>query len=241
MWTAILAEMIKLRRSLVLLPFLGAPACVIAFAALFLTLGGGVMPWHVFLQEGLVTWAYFLLPLTLAAISVLLAQMEHGQGMWNHLLVLPLPRWQIFAAKAAVMALLLVAMQALVFGALILTGLALENLVPGVDVTGPIIADELGLAMAAMSIASLGSLILQLWAALRFRSFVPPLLVGIVGTFCGLVITASRKAIYFPWLLQIYALDWPDTQAQMAVLVGLGCGILFGIAMLYDLSRRQYG
>lgn len=239
MLAAIYVEFLKLKRSLALLLCVGAPSCVGAFAGMFLLVNDKPRSWAEFLQEGVAVWAYFMLPLTITALGILLAQMEHVPKMWNHLLVLPVARGKLFIAKTFVMITLLVMMQVLIYAMLFLTGTAGEILLPGVQLTGSFPVYRLGIVIAAMTAGACLLTVVQLWAALRFKSFVPPLMVGIVGTFIALVVTASREGIYAPWLLQIYALSWPDAQAKEAIAIATLGGIVAAIIMTFDLSRRE--
>jgi ABC-2 type transport system permease protein len=78
-----------------------------------------------------------------------------------------------------------------------------------------------------------------LWVALRFRSFVPPLVLGIAGTFAAIAATGSRQGVFFPWLMStnVLAAD-PQTQALAIALGGLG-GLAALAAMLVHLGRRE--
>jgi lantibiotic transport system permease protein len=240
MFAVIVAETLKLRRSLVLLLVAGAPACLAIFAAMIVLMSKGVMPWARYLQEVVAIWAYFLLPLSLSALAILFAQIEHVPKMWNHLLVLPVARGKLFLAKAVVMIVLLLLMQLTVFIALVCTGLAIEAIWTGRQLSGEAPLAQLAGVLSAMTVASLLILGIQLWLALRIKSFVPPFLIGIAGTFFGLMVTALQQSIYIPWFLQIYSLAWPRAKAQVAALVGLIGGLAVLSLMLIDLSRREH-
>lgn len=233
------AETIKLRRSLVLMLTAAAPLCVTAFAAIALGTRSKPVLWERFLDEGLAMWSFFMLPMSVTALTILLAQLEHGSRMWNHLLVLPVRRSGLFVAKAIVAIALLLAMQLLVYTGLYAAGFAVGELVPAHRLSGDRQFDEMAVGMLAMAIGALPMLLLQLWAAIRFRSFVIPLVIGIIGTFFALVITASGTNIYIPWLLQIYATMWPKPSGVIGVTAGIAGGAVVLAAMLADLGRRQ--
>jgi ABC-2 type transport system permease protein len=87
-----------------------------------------------------------------------------------------------------------------------------------------------------------GSLLLiaiQLWAALRFRSFVPPLVIGIGGTFVAVAATASKQGAFFPWLIPTNALATDPEQAAMAIDIGFYGGLAAALLMLIDMSRKE--
>jgi ABC-2 type transport system permease protein len=233
------AELLKLRRSLVLLVTFAAPLCVIAFAAIALGTRAGTVKWERFLDEGLAMWSFFMLPMSVTAVTTLLAQLEHGSRMWNHLLALPTRRATVFGSKAVVAGLLLVAMQLFVYVGLYAVGYAVGAVLPERAPVGDRQFDDMAVGMAAMAIGAIPMVLLQLWVALRWRSFVVPLVVGILGTFFALVITASGTDVYIPWLLQIYATMWPKPAGVIGVYAGLAGGVVVLGAMLWDLGRRE--
>lgn len=232
------AELLKLRRSLVLLLTLAAPLCVTAFAALALTTRGGAVKWERFLDEGLAMWSFFMLPMSVTALTMLLAQIEHGPRMWTHLLVLPVRRGALILGKAIVALLLLGAMQMLVFAGLYAAGLAVEAAMPG-KLHGDMQIDDMAVGMAAMAVGALPMLWIQLWVAIASPNFVTPLVVGIIGTFFALVITASGVDVYIPWLLQIYATMWPKPSGVIGVAAGALGGAAALAAMSLALARRE--
>lgn len=239
MLAVLYSEILKLRRSLVLLLIILAPLCLGAFAGMFAVMAKGGVPWLRFVEETVGAWSYFLLPLTLTALALLLAQIEHTPRMWTYLLALPVARGKLFATKAIVIIGLLIVLQTLVFGIIIGVGMAVDALWSGDQLIGAIPVRHLATSLIAMTGGAVLLIVIQLWVSLRFKSFVPPLLVGIAGTFFGLFITASRREIYLPWLLQTYALHWPSPEAQNAIWIGLVGGLLALGAMTFDLSRRD--
>lgn len=234
------AETLKLHRSLALLLCFAAPACVAAFAALALATAPGAKSWDRHLDEGLAMWSFFMLPMAITALTILVAQIEHGPRAWNHLLVLPVRRSGLFLAKATIVAALLILMQMLVYGGLYAAGWLVEAILPSHQLSGTMQLRDMAIGLAAMAIGALAMLIIQLWAALRFRSFVPPLILGILGTFAALVITASGSDVYLPWLLQVYATMWPRPSGQYGVALGAAGGAIALAAMLLDLGRREH-
>lgn len=239
MLSMVSTELLKLRRSLVLLVAAAAPACVTAFAAIALATRPIAVHWERFLDEGLAMWSFFMMPMSVTAVTALLAQLEHGSRMWNHLLALPVRRAGLFGAKAVVAILLVLFMQALVYAGLYLAGFAVGTLVPTHRLSGDTQFDEMAVGMLAMVAGALPMIFIQLWVALRWRNFVLPLVVGTMGTFFALVITASGVNVYIPWLLQIYATMWPKFPGVVGVVAGLIGGALALSLMLADLRRRE--
>jgi lantibiotic transport system permease protein len=233
------AEALKLRGSLVLLVACAAPACVTAFAALALATRPPGTLWERYLDEGLAMWSFFMLPMSVTALTLLLAQLEHGPRMWRHLLVLPIPPARLFLAKAIMAMALLFCMQALVYVGLYAAGALVEAALPGEQLRGDRQMDEMAIGLAAMAVGAGPMVVIQLGVALYSRSFVTPLVVGILGTFFALVITASGTDLYIPWLLQIYATMWPKERGVIGVAAGLAGLTLALPAMLALLKRRE--
>lgn len=83
-------------------------------------------------------------------------------------------------------------------------------------------------------------IVIQLWAALRFASFVMPLVVGIGGTLVAMAVAMTRtdQAGWFPWVLPLKILTAP-APVQHAILGGIG-GLILLIVMIGDLSRHNF-
>ena len=239
MLTAVIVELGKLRRSLVLLLCVAAPLCV---AVLNLLIGlDGDKPWphERFVLGGAAMWAFFMLPMTVTALTVLVAQLEHGPRAWNALLAYPVPRWRIFAAKTLVVLGLVAAMSAALLGLMLLAGAAIEAAKPGDHLTGSPKAWGAAQLLATMFAGSLLLIAIQLWAALRFRSFVPPLVLGIGGTFVAVAATAARQGAWFPWLLPVQALSTEPGGGAASIALGFWGGLVVLGAMLVHMSRYE--
>ena len=232
----LIAEILKLRRSLVAFLCLAAPVCVTVMCVLIGLRGKAAAPLANYWMTGAAFWAFAMLPLSVTALSVLMAQMEHGPRTWDHLLAMPGARNRLFLAKALTMFALVAIMTVLVGAMLVLGGYVLDLAKP---VTGMIDLHLLATTLGRMLLASGLMCVLQLWTALRFRSFVPPLLLGIIGTFFSVVAAAAREGAYFPWLMPLHMLSTDQAMQTVALQIG-GLGGVAGLAaMLFHLSRRE--
>jgi ABC-2 type transport system permease protein len=240
MLAAFTTELLKLRRSLALLLCVAAPSMVAVLATVMLMDRKTASSWQIFAAGSTGLWSFFMLPMTVTALTVLMAQMEHGPRFWNHLLALPVPRWRIFVAKAAVVLLLVAAMMVGLAVFVPLAGKAGEALASGQQLTGTFDAKANLWLLLRMFEGSLLLIAIQLWAALRFRSFVPPLVIGIGGTFVAVVATGSRQGAYFPWLIPTNALASDPARGEMAIALGLWGGIAVLLLMLADLNRKTF-
>ena len=232
----ILTEILKLRRSLVLLLCLATPFCVAAICVLIGLHSKGPVPLDRYWQTGAAFWAFAMLPLSVTALSVLMTQMEHGPRTWDHLLAMPGARSRLFLAKALVMYALVAAMSWAV-GAMLLAGVELMAAVK--PVAGAVDRIELAGTLWRMLLASGLMCAIQLWTALVFRSFVPPLLLGIIGTFVSVAAAAAREGAYFPWLMPLHILSTDPAMQRVALQIGALGGLAGLILMLFHLQRRE--
>ena len=233
-------ELLKLRRSLALLLCVAAPTMVAVLAAVMLMDSKRPSSWQTFAAGSSALWSFFMLPMTVTALTVLVAQMEHGPRFWNHLLALPVPRSRIFIAKAAVVLLLVAAMTASLAALIPLAGHVAEALARGTQLTGALDRGAHLKLLGRMFEGSLLLIAIQLWAALRFRSFVQPLVIGIGGTFVAVVATGSKHGAYFPWLIPTNALASDPARGEMAIAIGLWGGVAALLLMLADLNRKTF-
>jgi len=231
-------ELLKLRRSLALMLVVAAPTALCGLALAILLDRDRPMPWPMYADGTAAIWAYFMLPMAATALSVLLAQIEHGPRTWDHLLALPGWRGRLFAAKYAVLLVLVAAMAALMWAGTLASGLVADAIGGGALLTGGPPVAALAARLARMGCAGMLVCLLQLWLALRVKSFVPPLVLGIAGTLVGVVATSAKHGIYVPWLLSVNMLSTPD-RAGVALAVGTIGTLALLPAMLWDLSRRE--
>lgn len=236
----ITTEILKLKRSYALLLCVAAPALVALLTVLLVASDETGSTWRGVLNGVGEMWTYFMLPMGITALTVLIAQFEHGTGGWDHLLALPVARWQLFAAKAMVATALVAVMSVLLAVLVPAAGLLAEMVAPGTQLAGPTPWGRAAEQAATMFAAALCLIALQLWVALRFRSFVPGLALGIGGTFAsGVADQILDQRLFLPWLLAQHAISSDPTRAAAAVVSGVAGGFVVGLLMLLDLSRVE--
>ena len=235
----LIVEARKLNRSLAALLAVAAPTLIGLFTFFNMLRGKAPMPWELWMGGAMAIWAFFMLPMSVTALTALVAHMEHGPKSWDHLRALPLPRWRLYAAKAVcvlgVVALMSAAVLAMSWAAVSLAAAVKPQLQPtgAFDLAGyaGTLAKMLGAAVLMISI--------QLWVALRYASFVPALAVGIGGTFFSVVATSARQGVFFPWQMPVNMLATEAWRVDMALALGLGLGIFTMIAAVAHLGRRE--
>ena len=239
MLAPVLNEFIKLKRSLVLMVCLAAPLCAATFPVMVMLNKPGPTPWVKLLAEGAAVWAYFMFPMAVTALSVLMAQIEHGPRMWSHLLTLPTRRTSIFLAKIVVLAALVLLMALALYTFLYAVILMAAHLIPGARATGDPQWGETLVSLLLLNGAGLMMVVVQLWVALRFRNFAVPLVVGIVGTFLALAVRSARQGVFLPWLAPAYAFTLPAPTSIAVVGFGYLGGLVLIPVMIAHLARHE--
>lgn len=239
MLTVLSVELRKLNRSLAAVLAVAAPSLIAIFGFFMVLRGEKAQPWEMWMVSAVGIWAYFMLPMSVTALTALVAHMEHGPKSWDHLRSLPLPRWRLYAAKAvmvlgvvAVMSLLTLVM---VWGAVTLAVAIKPELTP----TGALALGGYAATMAKVFLAAILMISIQLWIALRFASFVPALVVGIGGTFFSVVATAAKQGVFFPWQMPVNMLATEAWRVNTALGLGCGLGLIVLALATAHLSRRE--
>lgn len=231
-------EIRKLNRSLALLLALAAPCLIGIFAFFNISRFDQPGPWSQWMTTSVGIWAFFMLPMSVTALTALIAQMEHAPRSWDHLRSLPVPRWRIYAAKLSCVLGLIVFMSVLnlgiSYGAVELAAV----MKPAIRPTGS--PDFAGTAwlLVKVLVAALLMIAIQFWAAMRFSSFVPALALGIGGTFFAVVATGAKEGVFFPWQMavNVFVEGW---RHDTVLWLGGGLGTLALIAAVIHLSRRE--
>ena len=239
MISLIRAELAKLGGSLAMLFALVVPALTALLALLVIVVNDRQSSWSSVIDKfTLPLWAMFIFPMAAATFATLAAQVEYRAKAWDHVLALPYPRWQIFAAKTLVIHGALAAMTALLL-VYTYTLVSLAGAITGAMPTGDMAVADVTIRALRLLAAGLLLATLQLWVALRFANFVIPLAVGIAGTLVGLavLISGTQDADWFPWVVTLRTVTGEDW--QQPVLIGLVGGVLAIGAMLFDLSRQS--
>lgn len=239
-WRVMIAELAKLNRSLVLVLTAAPPAMMALFSATIIASGDGPETWIQLTLGGTAIWAYLLMPLTVTALTALLASLEHQNAGWTWTLAQPAPKALIFTAKAVLCVALTALITAGVGAAVIAGGLIGGALAPAEALTGPAPLADTATRLAGMLVCGLLLIAIQFTVAHAFRAFAIPIIIGIGGTFVAVVATSSRAGLYFPWLLPVnmQASERADT-VQALYTGGVGGIVVFIVACLW-LARRDW-
>lgn len=237
--TALAVETYKLRRSLSLLFAAVAPLPVVIFTFFNLMRLNKPMEWDTALKSSAGIWAFFMLPMSVTALTALMAQSEHGPSSWDYLRSLPIPRWHIYAAKAVCTIAVVIGMSVILVVATPIVVVLAGVLKPVVAATGTPDFQGFLLLVGRILLASLLMIGVQLWVALRQASFVPALALGICGTFFAVVATSAKAGIAMPWQMPVNQLASDPFRANITLALGAIGGIIALAIMLWRMSLRE--
>jgi hypothetical protein len=232
LWRGIRAEFLKIKRSQALIVALLIPLFPAGLNfgevlqrglhSLLSDVPGKLGPWSLYFRSSIDFWAIFALPLIVAVLGALLANVDHQTHQWKQLFSLPFPREAVFAGKwAALMA--LCALSAIAFGmANILSGLLAGWIRPdlGMNLSNLPWLEAFARPLLGWLLSS-AMITFQLWISLRWAPFLVSLLSGFLAVVVNLFIIGSIMNVltdYLPWSMpgSVYA-HWPLTLALSAL------------------------
>ncbi|WP_218017637.1 ABC transporter permease [Sphingomonas pituitosa] len=237
--TVVAVEVRKLRRSLAALLAVAAPAIIAVFMFFNVVKMRNAVPWSVWMNNMAGLWGAFMLPLSITALTALMAQMEHAPKSWDHLRALPVPRWMLYAAKLICTAVLVGAMTVILLALTLIAIEAAAWIKPAIRPGGTLRLALVATILLKMYGAALLMTAIQLWLAIRFTSFVPAISVGIAGAFFAIVSNAAWQGVFLPWQMPINMLASVAWRGEVALMLGMGGGAFASVAVVAHLSRRE--
>jgi len=244
--SAWVAEAMKLRGTLALALAVFAPVLVVALFCAQMLLApspsvppaGGEQAWLALIRGMLALWCFLMLPLYVTLQAALLANMEHANQQWKHLLALPVPRHQHFLAKGWALGLLSCLSAATLYVGVLLAGYVLAWIKPSLGIGGPPPWQALLGSIVAATAASALMAVLQMFIALRARSFTVAVGTGMAACVAGFLIGQSdRFGPLYPWTMPLHTVVQGGAQQWPLAAIGLSAAVLSGGALAYWLGR----
>lgn len=238
------AEIKKLRRTLALWMVVIAPLVVTALQILLWMnqkngIGYDADLWILFTMNIFSMWSIFMFPLFCALVVALLYHYEHTTSGWQKMYTLPVPKWNVLAAKQTAAFLLLLASGIVLCAGTIAAGFIVDALHPAIEMPLVIPYGYLFAKWSAMTGASLLVVSLQHWASLRWSTLSVPIGVGIAGTFVAMFASSWKYGHFYPWLMPLHVLHKTDGHEITALWGGLAGGIVVSTVMIFVESRRD--
>jgi hypothetical protein len=195
-----------------------------------------------FAQLTLTIWTIVLFPLYAALVAALVAAVEHQNESWKHILALPVDRSTIFVAKwIAGIGLLWLSSLVLATG-VVATAEALRLMKPAWSSSPlPSVMIFRGVLLSTCAAGFLFSI--QMWISLRWRSFLPGLVVAVIALALMFVAIPRGVALFgslFPWSLPAMAMSPHNPYRPIAEGLGVFGGIVVGAVACWHLARREF-
>jgi hypothetical protein len=241
---AVLAESLKLKRTLALRLAIIAPLFIVVLQlGVYLARGeaverAGTNPAAGFARGIITLWTLVFLPFWATLAASLCASLDHSGNHWDHLFALPIRRWPIFAAKSiAVFALVVLSSICLP-----LFAMAAVEILRMVHTEWRVAALPWPLLLNGVSRSCGACLLLislQCWLSLRWRSSLIPLGVGIAGIMSGIILISAPLRILsvYPWTVAAAAAS--PHQPLLALGWGLCGGLVVFVVACWRLAVRE--
>lgn len=233
----LLAEILKVRRSLALLMAFACPLVVVALNVLIQLKSKHPPVWQMFWLGNTAVWTYFMYPLYIALVTALLNGNEHKNATWRVMLSLPVSSSQLYFSKF-VLAFLFLLLANIVLFVLCALGIVLLGWL-GLPTDG---AYEFSYvkAVLTLSVVVLPVLLFQHWLSWRFTNIVAPLTAGVIATMGIMQIGQSKDWVYYPWSYAMTAMNanHPDARVQA---LQLSLAVTCGLALLSWIWLKRTG
>ena len=197
--------------------------------------GGEASDWEVYILNHYEGIAFMMLPLYVIILATLLTFMEHRSGTWALLMSLPSSRATVYSAKLAFGLLLFIAAHLFFVMGLFLSGLLTSLLHPELSMPIPAFPVKIIAILAIKTVFSIIALLgLHFWISLRFRHFIIPLTIGILGFVFTSILS---PAFPYQWLNPYaFPICYMPAQLEMIELPSVGFWNLHdGMSMLWGL------
>lgn len=246
---ALYAEVLKLKNTLALWLTLIAPLVVVGLVTLQWLLqrnspvaidADPQRVWADYTGAIMGIYTFLMLPLYITLQAALLAQLEHQDRQWKHLLALPLPRSSFYLAKLLALALLVLLSMVLLALVLIPLGGQLLHLRASIPVGGWPHFGELLQRLGQVFLCASLLIALHTYMALRWKSFTVAVSIGMSATVMGFIIGQSPDfGPWFPWTMPMQPLT-RNPAPELVMLVSSVTALLLTVAAVIEFGRREF-
>jgi hypothetical protein len=207
LWLCLKAEILKGRRSFATwLSLIGTLANVLLFSLFYLygpVQGTPIQfenPWREFILLFYNGIAFMMLPLYVIILTSLINFQEHRTDSWSNMLTLPVSRWQLYWSKQLYTLLHFACAHLLFILGMLLSGGLIGILAPEKELltAGPPL-DLIAWLGFQTVLAILGLLAFHHWLSWRFRHFIVPLTIGILGFVLSALLSPMWEGSPFFW------------------------------------------
>jgi lantibiotic transport system permease protein len=250
MWALLSAEAMKARRSAPMRLAVAAPALLFVLEILTLFARGHVngadpsLLWRDLLSFAWIMWLGLFTPALIAAEAICLVNVEHSGRHWKQLFVLPIPRWQVFAAKMVFCGLLLAA-SFFLFVVSSLAAVLIFSGARGLNLAASVPWRDTVLTAAGAYVACWLLIVIHTWISVRFPGFAVPSGVCFAAMLVGFLLVNVNRDLFgcwYPWTLPLNVRPEGSYSPQNTLASAL-FGALAGFALAplasWDLGSRN--
>jgi lantibiotic transport system permease protein len=194
--------------------------------------------WNNVLRGPWTLWTLVALPILIAVEAAGLSSPEHAGKHWTQIFALPIPRWNVFAAKAIVCG-LLTGVSSLVFtGGVVVLSLLRSGLFHLHLASG--IPWSLVVQITARTyLASWCVICVQTWLSVRFTGFAIPIGTALAATLFGGVAAQLGVTGWYPWTMSADSLPWGWSHTPASAMISPVLCLAVALLANWHLSRRE--
>lgn len=196
--------------------------------------------WLGFTQEAFGLWAFLMLPLFITLQSALLAQLEHGERQWKHLLALPVGKSVHYHAKVVVLVAMIFSAFLFLGVFIVIGGHFLAWVKPSLGIAGPGPFGYLLTKGLQVFLISTAMITIHTWIAIRWTSFTVAVATGMSATVIGFLVGQSEYRAYYPWSMALQVLGGKAIDPGPAVATALVVAAAAYAWGLWDFRRREF-
>jgi lantibiotic transport system permease protein len=196
--------------------------------------------WLGFTQEAFGLWAFLMLPLFITLQSALLAQLEHGERQWKHLLALPVGKGVHYGAKVVMLVAMIFTAFLFLGGFTLLGGYFLAWAKPSLGISGPGPFGYLLEKGLQVFLISTAMITIHTWIAIRWTSFTVAVATGMSATVIGFLVGQSEYRAYYPWSMTLQVLGGKAVEPGPAIAIALIVAAAAYAWGLWDFRRREF-
>ena len=205
--TLINIELLKLKRSQVMLMTILCPLSVVAlqFLVAFENNGKAIADkgWAMYWTGTISLWYMLMLPLYIALITLLMNAIEHKNSTWRFMASMPIQQWKLYLCKGfiswvfvLIASLTMYGFTSLSIGIMMLLGYESQG-----AFVSPFLTHLSKVMITALPIVVFGHII-----SWRWKSVIAPLAIGIVMTITAMTMVNSTEYwMYNPWTFHMTA------------------------------------
>jgi len=203
----------------------------------------GMNPWKIMGMNLFNIYGMFVMPMYVVLIAYLINFTEHRANSWKHLFALPIPKFQLYAGKIAVLLIWLIIFSLCTLIFVLACGQLLSMLRPDIGFQDYTLTNVLALTILKMFLASFGILAIQFFFSIYWKDFIRPVGIGLGLTIAGIILKLWDYVYLYPYAHPSMINDdfrqVDVTIATTPVLLSIVYGVVFFTIGYYLVSKKE--